>query len=139
VSDSREIFSYPEMSLYLYTGSTSGIFAYAENVELSVARTIARFVFPDPALSYSQRTLYIENDRQVTLTLGALYAGQSVYAMLQSGANISATINFNTVADGKSANFVLWSAQVRDFKLGGAEGAVWHQNLTLISPGISGL
>jgi hypothetical protein len=138
---SREVYAWPEMTLYVFTGTTSGIFAYAESVALQVSPKVSKFQHfgSAGADSYTQRTILRETDKEVTLSIGALYAGPGLYGMLASGANISATINLLTSADYDSSTFTLWSARANDFSLQGSEGNIWKQNLRLIAPDVSGI
>ncbi len=139
MADSREPFAWREALLYCYTGNSSAIVAYAENLELQVTRSITKFLYPTTGVGYAARTQYVETDKNVTLNIGALFAGQSFYAMLQSGANISATVNFLTSADGASSTFIIWSAQMPDFGLQGTEGGIWKQKIKIIGPDCSGI
>lgn len=142
MADSREVFAFPEATLYLYTAASSGIFAYAQDIQVQVSRSLTKFTFPVTGVGYAARTKYVETDKQVTLSIGALFAGASLYQMMasgNSGVNISATVNFLTSADGATATFTLWSAQMPDFSLQGGEGGLWRQSVKIIAPDISGV
>lgn len=142
MANSIEVYSWPECTLYAYTGATSAVIAYAESVDLQVTRTLHKFLFPITGVGYAARTQYVEEDKNVTMTLGVMYAGASFYALLasgNSGVNISATVNLVGGADGATSTFTLWSAQMPDFTLQGSDGAIWKQKLKIISPDLSGI
>jgi hypothetical protein len=139
MADSRETYAFPEMTLYVWTGTGSALVAYAQDVELQISRSIKKFLFPTTAVGYASRSQFVETDKNVSLSIGTFYAGASLYGMLASGANISATINLSAPADGASSVFTVWSAQMPDFDLQGSEGNIWKQKVKLISPDCSGL
>jgi hypothetical protein len=139
MADSKEVFSWPEAALFVWNGTGSGVLAYAQDVDLQVSRSISKYLFMTTGVGYAARTKYVETDKNVSLTLGALYAGASLYGMLASGANISATVNFSAPADGASSMFTIWSAQMPDFQLQGSDGGIWKEKVKLQSPDLSGL
>jgi ABC-type Na+ transport system ATPase subunit NatA len=139
MADSREVFAWPELALYVWTGNASAIMAYAESVELSVSRALTKFLYPTTGVGYAGRSQYVETNKTVAMTIGTLYAGAGLYGMLASGANISATVSLSTLADGSTSVFTLWSAQMPDFSLQGGEGAVFKQKVKIIAPDCSGL
>ena len=139
MADSREVYAWPEMSLFAWTGTGSAIAAYVEDVQLQVSRSITKLLDMTTAVGYADRTKYVETNKEVTLTIGAMYAGLSFYGMLASGANISANIYFSAPADGVTSTFILWSAQMPDYNLQGSEGTVWKQKTKIIAPDISGV
>lgn len=136
--ESREVYAWPEATLYVWTGNGSATLAFAERLQLQVNRGLQKYLFLTTGTPYAGRTQYVETNREVTLTIGALYAGQNLFGMLMSGANISASLNFQSSADGATATFVLWSAQMPEFSLEGGEGDVWRQSVKIIAPDISG-
>lgn len=139
MADSREVYSWPELTLYCFTGTSSAIMAYAESVDLSVSRSLTKFLYPTTGVGYAARSQFVETNKTVALTIGKLYAGVSLYGMLQSGVNISATVNLSAPADGASSTLIIWSAQHSDFNLQGGEGAVFKEKVKLMAPDISGI
>lgn len=139
MADSVEVYAFPEMTFYLWTGSVSSLAAYVEDVQIQVARSIRKHLYLTTGTPYAGRTQYVETNKDVTMTIGAMYAGVSFYGALASGANISATINFMTSADGNTSMFTIWSAQMPDFNLQGGDGGVFKQKLKIIAPDVSGL
>lgn len=139
MADSREVFAWPELSLYVWTGGSSAILAYAEDVQLQVSRSLTKYLYMTTGVGYASRSQYVETNKEVSLTLGRLYAGAGLYGMLASGANISATLNLSGGADGVTSVFTLWSAQIPDFSLQGAEGNIFKEKLKLIAPDCSGV
>jgi hypothetical protein len=140
MADSIESFAYPEATLYAWTGATSGLVAFAQNINLTVERTLMRKVFfTATGVSYGSKTLFLETDKKVSMSVAAMYAGASFYDMLASGANVSATLNFYGSADNASASFTLWSAQMESLGLKGAEGNVWSEDMRFIAADVSGV
>lgn len=139
MANSIETYAFPELTLYVWTGASSGLIAYADSVDVQVSRTIQKFLYPITGVGYAARTQYVETDKSVTLSLGVLYAGASVYGMLASGANISATVNFIGAADGVTSTFTVWSAQMPDWSLSVGDGQIAKQKVKLIAPDISGV
>jgi hypothetical protein len=135
MADSIESFAYPETTLYAWTGNTSALVAYAQNINLTVERTLMRKVwFTATGVSYGKKTLFVQTDKKVSMSIGAMYAGNSFYKMLASGANISATLNMYASADDIESTITLQSAQMESFSLKGAEGSVWQQDIRIIAP-----
>jgi hypothetical protein len=138
VADGREVYAWPEMTLYAYSGTASGAFAYAENVDLTVTRVLQKKLVFGSA-SYADRARFYETDRNIMLSIGAMYAGVSFFNLVNSAAQISATLNFAGSADNASSTFTLYSAQFSDFNLQGADGGTWHQKLKIVASDISGI
>ncbi len=139
MSDSRESYSFPELTLFCWTGNSSAVIAFADNVQLSIARALTKYLYMTTGVGYAGRSQFVETNKTVTMTIGTFYAGASLYGILASGANVSATLNLSTVADGASSIFTLWSAQLTDFGLQGSEGQVFKQSVKIQAPDISGL
>lgn len=139
VADSREVYAWPEATLYLYAGTASGIFAWAENIELSFSRDIKKYTFMTTGVPYGARVQMVQTEQNVEMTIGRLFAGPSLWQLFNSGVNISATVNFSAGADGASSTFAVYSAQANSYRLQGRDAGVWRDNITLIAPDISGL
>lgn len=136
---SVESYAWPEMSLYAWNGTASAVAAYAKDVQLQVNRSITKFLNMTTGVGYTTRSQYVETNKDVSLSIGALYAGATFYALMASGANVSAVINMLSPADGASSRFMLWSAQVPEFSLQGSEGAIFEQKIKIIAPDCSGI
>lgn len=139
MANSIETYAFPELTLYVWTGASSALIAYADSVDVQVSRTLQKFLYPTTGVGYADRTQYVETDKSVTISIGTLYAGAVVYGMLASGANISATVNFIGAADGVTSTFTVWSAQMPDWSLSVGDGQIAKQKVKLISPDISGV
>lgn len=139
MANSVETYAFPEMTLYAWTGASSALVAYADSVDVQVSRSLSKFLYPITGVGYAARTQYVETDKSVTVTVGTLYAGASLYGMLASGANISATVNFIGAADSVTSTFTIWSGQMPDFQLQAQDGQIVKQKVKIIAPDCSGL
>ena len=141
MSDSREVFSWMEGLLYLWNGATSGIAAYAESIEVSVEDNYQKRVFfTATGVSFGNKTHFLgPTNREVRMTIGKLYAGNSTLQLMQSAVNISAVESFNCSADGVTAKWIIWSARIPSYQANGREGGVWREQIRLIAPDVSGV
>ena len=135
MADGREVYAWPELRLFLFSGATSALAAFAESVEVTVEDPHRKFLYSTTGVGFAARSELVHTDRNVRMNVGALYAGQSLSNL--SGVNISATVNLTGVD--VTATFILWSARRTNFQLQGRDGGLWRQTISLIAPDISGL
>ncbi len=139
MADSREPYAWPELSLFVWQGGSSAVAVFAENVEVTVDDEYKKYLYMTTGVSYGGRSEYVPTDRNVRMTVGRLYAGNSLLQLMNSGVNISAVATLYTPADGVSARFILWSARIPHYQAAGREGALWRDSINLIAPDISGV
>lgn len=139
MADSREVYAWPELSLFVWQGASSAQLAYAESIDLTVDDSYQKFLFMTTGVDYQSRSQFVETDRNVRMNVGRLYAGASLFQLMDSAVNISAVMtNYNT-ADNVSAQFILYSARIPSYQLAGREGQLWRDSISIIAPNVSGL
>lgn len=131
--DSREVFAWPEAKLYLWSGASSGIPAFAESIDITVEDPHKKFLYPTTGVGFGARTEFVQTDRTVRVNIGSLYAGQSIVNL--SGVNISATINLSGVDI--TATHILWSARMTNWQLQGRKDGIFRQTVSLVAADIS--
>lgn len=139
MADSREPYVWNEMTFYLWNGASSGVLAFAENVEASVDDSYQKFLYPTTGVAFGGRTEYVLTDRNARITVGRLYAGGSVLALMGSGVNISATLPMVSNADQATAQFTVYSARISHWQNVGREGNLWRESVMIMAPDYSGI
>jgi hypothetical protein len=139
MANSREPFAWPELTLYVWGVGDSAAMSWAESVELDVDDAYRKFLYMTTGVGFQTRTQHLRTDRNVTLRIGRLFAGEFLLNIMNSAVNLSAVTHFAALAPAEQveSEFVLYSARVTHFQAVGRHAEIWRENVTIIAPGIN--
>lgn len=135
-----EIYSWPEAAVYLFPGGgASAILTYGQNVRLDVPFTWHNNQTMATGTFYA-RAYDRYSDKNVTLSIGMLYADQSAFWMAHSATAYNARIVFRqTGGFTASAEYQLWSAVFTRWGLQGQENGLWQSPVEMMAADVSGI